>query len=276
MKQTLVRSALITALVVILPGCVLINTVLGVVGLMSSGPVQYMGAAYSIGEYTYEYTVNDKTPDEVIVAKVAWLFGSDDEPEAVKYANNVPLPANIDRPISTPNINLASAKAVLRPERRTSAPSLMKVKLTPADTSTPSPIVVAAATKRQSKPQRVKRPTTRPVSPRTSVAQTRSPAPAIQTLASTSTPRHTYVEHAPDPLLERMTRMEQSFALAERMANHKPIKGIRYSVKTKEAGQTLTINGSWSIRHDVMQSPPDSENDSVLKTSPQATLQTIS
>lgn len=267
MKQTLVRSAFLSALVVILPGCVLINTALGVVGLLSSGPAQYAGAVYSVGEYTYEYAVNDKTPDEVVVEKVAWLFQTDEEPDAVHYADSTTIPSPRAEKSVEDRLQLAAGKASLQPHT-----SLTRVKLEPAQPQASTQV----ASNRQ-------RPT--PISSR--AATMKKPAsrtPIKQPVVATAKPvekthsaiQHTYIEHSPDPLLERITRMEQAFATAERMADHKPVQGIRYSVRTNEAGQTLTINGAWSIRHDVMQPPPSSSGDSVVQTTPQEGLEIIS
>lgn len=51
-----------------LPGCAVVAPLLSAGG-MAFAPLQYVSAAYTIGEFSYEYAVNDKTPDEVIGGK---------------------------------------------------------------------------------------------------------------------------------------------------------------------------------------------------------------
>ena len=79
MKRTVCNCLFVAALVA-LPGCLAVNAMFGVLGLVTSGPVQYAGTAYTVGEYTYEYAVNGKTPDTVLGEKLAWLTG--DEPQS--------------------------------------------------------------------------------------------------------------------------------------------------------------------------------------------------
>ncbi|MGE4422562.1 MAG: hypothetical protein AB7D39_09710 [Pseudodesulfovibrio sp.] len=51
-----------------LSGCAVVAPLLGVGGL-AFAPLQYASTAYTIGEFTYQYAANDKTPDQVIEAK---------------------------------------------------------------------------------------------------------------------------------------------------------------------------------------------------------------
>jgi hypothetical protein len=52
---------------------------LGAGGFFVGGPVQYAGTTYTVCEYTYEYTVNDKNPGEVLKDKIAWLMPKNEE-----------------------------------------------------------------------------------------------------------------------------------------------------------------------------------------------------
>lgn len=253
MKKTMVRSLFLAALVIVLPGCVLINTVLGVVGLVTTGPIQYAGAAYSLGEYTYEYAVNDKTPDEVMVDKVAWLF--DEEPtDTVQYAEKTAIPTKNTTPDWDTSIRIAANKASLSSDYNARKNALTRVKLTTTEpeqrvahtpaTVRPVTTVVAKAPSQASQPVRIKQPEPTPIA-----------IPVVQAVAIAH--QHEYIERNPDPLLNRLNKMQQAFTLAERMATDTPARGIRYSINQNKNGQTITdINGSWSIRHDVMQSPP--------------------
>lgn len=239
-----------TVLVLILPGCVIINAVLGVAGLMTSGPLQYAGAVYSVGEYTYEYAVNDKTPDEVIADKVAWLLNDEGETVQVAQAPNA-KPELKRQPASAPaltaenGLSLASA-ALPVPLGLTRS----RARLAPE----PAPIARPVAAE-----------TPRPLGRREAAAvitmkkmQVRpSPSPAVVEKAATGpTKLHTYVFRESDPLLERMTRMEQGLAQAERMLDRDPAQGVRCSLPAMDFGEADGINGAWSIRHDVMQPSP--------------------
>lgn len=51
-----------------LTGCAVVGPLLGAGGL-AFAPLQYVSTAYTIGEFTYEYAVNDRTPDEVVESK---------------------------------------------------------------------------------------------------------------------------------------------------------------------------------------------------------------
>ncbi|MEZ7198291.1 hypothetical protein [Pseudodesulfovibrio karagichevae] len=51
-----------------LSGCAVVAPLLGAGGL-AFAPLQYASTAYTIGEFTYQYAANDKTPDQVIEAK---------------------------------------------------------------------------------------------------------------------------------------------------------------------------------------------------------------
>ncbi|AMK10356.1 MAG: hypothetical protein AB7E51_12400 [Pseudodesulfovibrio sp.] len=48
-----------------LPGCAVVSPLLTAGGI-AFPPLQIVSAAYTLGEFTYEYAANDKTPDKVI------------------------------------------------------------------------------------------------------------------------------------------------------------------------------------------------------------------
>ncbi len=246
MKRSLCRNCILTAATLILPGCLAINAVLGVVGLMGTGPIQYAGTVYSIGEYTYEYAVNDKTPDEVIEDKLAWLMPDNDmptpnEPELTGYA----------QAMKNTNIPEATRKLLgdsLQPEKTKS-----RIMVASAHRqSAPMPSTIVAST----------RPT-RTIS--TPSAQSRvsphAPGTSIQAAATahtrTTLPIHSYIERIPDPLHQKLARLGQTLRQAEQIAEREPVSGVRCSVSSQEAGQpTPGISGSWSIRHSIMQYAP--------------------
>ncbi|MFH1915049.1 MAG: hypothetical protein ABIK45_12355 [Pseudomonadota bacterium] len=60
-----------------LPGCAVVGPLLSVGGMAGLAPLQYASTAYTLGEFTYEYTANDKDPGEVIRAKVDGFVSGD-------------------------------------------------------------------------------------------------------------------------------------------------------------------------------------------------------
>ncbi|QJB56165.1 hypothetical protein [Pseudodesulfovibrio sp. zrk46] len=238
------KTILFASLAATLSGCVFINAMLGVVGLVTSGPIQYAGTIYSVSEYAYEYAANDKTPDEVIVEKVAWLIGEDEEPvQLAKTDIAIPKPPELDWDAE---LRMKAEQASLR-KPTPIMPPLAKAKLetptmaTPKPTSHPARVATKAAPR---KPARVKR--TAPA----------TPVPVVVAEAI-PTPSHTYIHHSPDPVQDRMNRMEHAFGRAEQMTGITTSQGIRYSLGNKKTGRTITaINGDWSIRHELMELPP--------------------
>ncbi|WP_319582956.1 hypothetical protein [uncultured Pseudodesulfovibrio sp.] len=71
--QTLSAKAVFVLFVLLsamgpLSGCAVVAPLLGVGGF-AFAPLQYASTAYTIGEFTYQYAANDKTPDQVVEDK---------------------------------------------------------------------------------------------------------------------------------------------------------------------------------------------------------------
>lgn len=263
----LIRNCILTAAVLVLPGCLAINALLGVAGFLTTGPIQYAGTVYSVGEYAYEYAANDKTPDEVIGEKFAWLLESDQEVGKESHTLALAKDATlVQKPVATPERQLAEASLAKQPQLTLSptasvetAPRMV-ARLRPVPHPA-APVTVAQNTSRKSSP-----PPSRVQAKPTSMApvmQAKAVVPALL--------RHEYVERKANPLQDKLDRMEQGLAQAEQLMNRSPVDGIRYSVPTQESGQTGTsLSGSWSIRHTIMQDSPatvvDTEDDTVLIT----------
>lgn len=252
MKTTLCRSCLFTASLLILPGCLAINAALGIAGLLGTGPIQYAGTAYSLGEYAYHYTVRGKTPDEVIEEKLAELMPDDPEPSG--HAPVV-LTAALDNSKTLPSpLRSTDRAASAAGEARPTA------KVRPGENPR---IVVASLTKTTSRPVAPLRHKT--IAPPSAPALAPPPAdrPAHNTPLETDRlasgadlPDHEYLEYTPDPLLTRLDRLELAFAEAERVTLSRPVSGVRCVASSDDAGQTDSgISGTWSIRHPVMQPP---------------------
>lgn len=64
------RFLAVSALAILLSGCAVVGPLLSVGGMAGLAPLQYASVAYTVGEYSYEYAANDKTPDEVIKGKI--------------------------------------------------------------------------------------------------------------------------------------------------------------------------------------------------------------
>ncbi len=83
--QTLSEKAALAFLVLfvsgtVLSGCAVVGPLLSVGGFVAA-PLQYASVAYTVGEFSYEYAANDKTPDQVVgesvcaISLVIYLFG---------------------------------------------------------------------------------------------------------------------------------------------------------------------------------------------------------
>ena len=69
-KQTVLGLATAVMCLAILPGCAVIGPALSIGGMAGLAPLQYASTAFTIGEFSYQYAVNDKDPSEVIEAKI--------------------------------------------------------------------------------------------------------------------------------------------------------------------------------------------------------------
>jgi len=254
MKWKLCRSCILTAAALVLPGCLAINAVLGVMGYLATGPAQLAGTIYSVTEYTYEYAVHDKTPDEVIEDKFSWLLLPEEDPEISGYAKAFkksvlsPPMADVDPEVQLADSTLgASPSITLIPGKSQVSSSVMQasLKLTPKTKT-------AAA-----KPQRIQRQ-------RRTVKESSPVTSAIVTSTPTFAPQHEYVERETDPLLVKLDRLEQTFRQAESIVSNEPSQGLLLSVQPNDAEQSEQgISGSWSIRHGLMQHTPIVSPDSI-------------
>ncbi|WP_419786286.1 hypothetical protein [Pseudodesulfovibrio sp.] len=238
MNKAAYRNILSLIALPLLSGCLVINALLGVAGLVGSGTVQYASTAYSVCEYGYQYTVNDKTPDEVIVEKLAFLIGpAEDETEQVDMTRLATV-APREHPLLEERSHSQAPKFVK------STPIIAPRTIETAQAVTQSPQVIAKATL-------IPAPTPRPTSRRTVVnihAVAKAEPPAT---ASASPPAAT------DPSLTRMARLGQCLAAAERISLNRPETGLRLPAGTNDAGQTAPeMSGGWFIRHQVMAAGP--------------------
>ena len=256
MKKTLCRSCLFTASLLVLPGCLVINAALSIAGLLGSGPIEYAGTAYSVGEYAYQYAVNDKTPNEVVEEKLAQFMPDEgvtedgaapvlvaDASEAVAPENDAPLP-RLGEPPPNPAVS-ALLPADVHPLAEVRPPAAHPEPVLPEQRVEPSVEVFSAPAART--PVRVaSAKKSRSVAAEPSERRT---APAAESPESTAS--------GPDPLLTRLNRLELAFAQAERVSLSRPASGVRGVVSSNDAGQTGSgVSGTWSIRHPVMESAP--------------------
>ena len=80
-----------------LSGCAVVAPLLGAGGL-AFAPLQYVSTAYTIGEFTYQYAANDKTPDQVVQDKYNAMV-SGEAFELPEYLNAEP--AGPEAPVMT-------------------------------------------------------------------------------------------------------------------------------------------------------------------------------
>ena len=115
--QTLSVKAIFTILVLslslgLLPGCAVVAPLLSVGGF-AFAPLQYASTAYTIGEFTYEYAANDKTPDKVLEAKYdAMVSGEAFELPAYLQSE----PAGPEAPVVTAQADGAETRSVAMAE----------------------------------------------------------------------------------------------------------------------------------------------------------------
>jgi hypothetical protein len=94
------------------------------------------------------------------------------------------------------------------------------------------------------------------------VAAKTSAEPAVSEPVRTAAPRrptpvHTYVAHAPDPLLTRLDRLENGLAQAEALYLSEPADGLRLSVPPRDGDPSAQgVNGGSSLRLPLMRSVP--------------------
>ncbi|AMK10287.1 hypothetical protein [Pseudodesulfovibrio indicus] len=239
MKRIPLASLSLLALAALLPGCLAANAALGVMGLFGPPAVQLVGAAYAVAEYSYEYSVNDRTPDEVIAARLSWVFPTDDGPSMTEYASA------FRRTVTAGDPRIPTATL---PQGATE-PTLTALAAPEPD---PAPLsALRAVPKPASRPVAVQKPGLR--KSRTVPAQVAQAArPQVRRPVL-----HAYVERAADPLLERLQRMEQGLRQAESLYLADGDGGLLLSVPAPEADPSAQgVSGSWSIRHPVMKTVP--------------------
>jgi len=79
-KVALRKATTISAVVLFLaflPGCAVVGPLLSLGGMAGLAPLQYASAAYTVGEYSYEYAVNENDPTEVIEAKIEGVLSGE-------------------------------------------------------------------------------------------------------------------------------------------------------------------------------------------------------
>ncbi|MDD3311932.1 hypothetical protein [Pseudodesulfovibrio sp.] len=244
----------------LLSGCLLINAFLGVAGLVGTGPIQYASSAYSVGEYAYQYAVNDKTPDEVIEENLAIFIGPFDDPDASAEATRLASavsggnakttetalgtepPGSMPTPIKAPTAETA-ASAPAGPPHPAIVPAPAAPPIVLAGRAAPRRIVATRAA-----PGRSGRPTAPESAPPPSRTAIARPVPADIAPAAGKA----------DPVLARIQRLERCLAEAERISLARPEGGLLLPAATDDAGRTVPeISGGWSIRHPVMSFGPD-------------------
>jgi hypothetical protein len=248
-------AALLASLPASLAGCLALNAAFGVLGLVATGPVQYAGTAYTVGEYAYHYAVNDMTPVEVFEDKFAWLDRQDVQPTSPGQPDSPPLPPSMEPPaieladaggIDTEVIAAEATPAAERRSHRTPQhPPLSAPTAAPDSASTPQPVMLAS------------RAPLRPVAPSTRGVQVREAAPDV----SGTPPAVVTAQASPslrDPLAARLDRFESALAQAERMYLRHQGQGVRCGASTAEhSGDEAGVSGTGLVRHPVMRHGPD-------------------
>jgi len=97
-----------------LSGCAVVAPLLGAGGFVFA-PLQYASTAYTIGEFTYQYAANDKTPNQVVEDKYNAMV-SGEAFELPEYLNSEP--AGPQSPIMTAEVQVDQGPALSEEARR--------------------------------------------------------------------------------------------------------------------------------------------------------------
>ncbi|GEM_PF-1104308 len=101
-------------------GCAAVGPLLTLGGTWIT-PLQYASTAYTVGEFTYEYAQNGKTPDKVIEAKlysIADVFDQDDGAGVVPVNQEGPAPVvTADAESERMDSYLGSSRTMTRKQR---------------------------------------------------------------------------------------------------------------------------------------------------------------
>lgn len=227
----------------LLPGCLAVNAALGVLGLVGPPTATLAGAAYTVAEYSYEYQVHNRTPDEVLEAKFDWLLAEGNDPEPAAFAGAVRAAVNAPRDAEGPEtVMVAEAAApAIRDTQGAVEPdeAVLNIETAAGNAPAESAPVAAAAT----------RP---PVVHAVAAGAGSEPPATVRAL-----PAHILVAHDPDPLMARLNRIENGLARAEAQLLADGGEGIRLSVPPCDGDPCAQgVNGSWSLRLPVMRTVP--------------------
>ncbi|MUM77323.1 hypothetical protein GKC30_06735 [Pseudodesulfovibrio sp. F-1] len=243
-----IPATLLAALPASLAGCLAVNAMLGVLGLVGPAPVQYAGTACTVAEYAYHYAVNDKTPDEVFGEKFAWFIGPAGEPpeQHPLLAGAAPSAVSEAEPAAAP-VLAAPADADPVPPKGLTTPIYPTMT---ASLATPWP-------------ERQTRDDVRPeAKPEARLEPLRRAGPIPTETGALTAVGSRAIE--PDPLAERLNRLESSLAQAERMYLRGFDPGVRCVASTPDSQGVAGVSGAGSVRHPVMQTSPPASLDAAL------------
>lgn len=111
MYKKLKVLSLLCVLAWALSGCALIGPAVSLGGMALTGPLQYAGTVYAVCEYSYEYAVNDNTPDEVIENKFedfTEMVGLDQDQTLMASSSGPRLTLNEKREMAQDKVWLSS------------------------------------------------------------------------------------------------------------------------------------------------------------------------
>ncbi|OIQ49730.1 hypothetical protein BerOc1_01655 [Pseudodesulfovibrio hydrargyri] len=246
MRGSKLGHILLLGALTILPGCLAINAALGVLGAIGPPAAQLAGTAYTVAEYSYEYGAHGRTPDEVFLAKFDWLANDGDEPDPAAFAGALSvavadagdMTGPVAGPVAEPAAESTAVAEEGQPVRavRKASSAKTKRKIAPVQRTAGLRVIAAevAAGPTFSEPVRI-------------------------VAARRSAPVHTYVPHAPDPLLARLNRLENGLAQAETLYLSQSADGLRLSVPPRDGDPCAQgVNGGSSLRLPVMRTAPAS------------------
>lgn len=221
-----------------LSGCLAVNMALGAGGLLLGGPVQYAGMAYSVGEYTYQYGVNGKTPVAVMGEKLAFLSPDRQAADSQKVRRVTP------KKISPPVLPASdTVRAAAEPE------PFEKASVSAADAVGPAISSAGRATVSRSDPARTERKTSRPDFPLTDSAKALQASTPVRSTSAAATLAEKHV--APVIAASNLTRLQRVELRFRELDRDDSGRLLRLLLPERSSG----INGGWQIRHALNQQP---------------------
>lgn len=221
-----------------LSGCLAINMLLGAGGVFVGGPLQYAGTAYTVCEYTYEYTVNERSPGTVFKDRIVWLMPQKETPREKQYVTK-----KREVPATPPS-----------PQEPVPHPSTISIPMPAATLPAPRPRIRSTASHHPQAPQSQKKKQTASCNPQKFVKLTQEaaePSPKSDRRSSVFSGQFDFPTDVSKPSATYLRqRLQREFPALDRLLLQ-AANAYRIRLPDKRDG----INGAWEIRHTIDEQP---------------------